>query len=116
VQNDLDALLKGSPALRAEVLTAQAGEAEALAKRARELAARQRDQARQATDLNRPGRGAQTLAEAQRALEDDARRLALELTTARRKFRGRVNTEAIRQAPSRSNAATYPGARPARRG
>src|SRR5262249_13615273 len=53
VRNDLDALLKKSPELRADVLAAQADEADALALRARALAERQRAEARRATDLSK---------------------------------------------------------------
>ncbi len=99
VRNDLDNLLKSSPELRADVLTAQAGEADTLARRARELAARQREEARQATDLSTRKDALKALAEAQRALEDDARRLALEVDEPlAENWRGRVNIEAIRQA------------------
>ncbi|WP_406698518.1 hypothetical protein V5E97_06515 [Singulisphaera sp. Ch08] len=99
VQKDLEALLKNSPALRADVLAAQAAEAESLSRRARDLAARQRDEARLATDLSAQGKQLKALAEAQRALEDDARRLALEVDPPLAESgRGRLNTDPLHQA------------------
>ncbi|SIO32490.1 hypothetical protein SAMN05444166_3793 [Singulisphaera sp. GP187] len=99
VEKDLETLLKNSPALRADVLAAQAAEAETLARRARDLAARQRDEARRATDLSAQGKELKALAEAQRALEDDARRLALEVDPALAESgRGRLNTDPVHQA------------------
>ena len=79
VKNELDALLKKSPALRDDVLAAQADEAEALARRAREVAERQRVESRKATDLSKKTKALMKLAEEQRALEEDARRLALDV-------------------------------------
>ncbi|WP_020467130.1 hypothetical protein, partial [Singulisphaera acidiphila] len=99
VQKELDALLKNSPTLRADVLAAQADEAESLARRARDLAARQREEARRSTDLSAQGKQLKELAEAQRALEDDARRLALEVDPPLAESgRGRLNTDPVHQA------------------
>ena len=99
VKNDLDALLKKSPALKAEVLEAQANEADALAKRAREIANRQREEARKSADMSKNGEALRKLAEEQRAIEDDARRLALDADTPlAENGRGRLNTDPLRQA------------------
>jgi hypothetical protein len=99
VKNGLDALLKKSPDLRVDVLDAQAVEAEALARRARELAAKQRLEARRATDLSKKAAPLKALADLQRALEDDARRLALDVDQPLAETgRGRLNTAPIRQA------------------
>jgi len=99
VQKDLDELLKKSPELRAEVLAAQAEEADALARRARAVAERQRAEAREATDLSKKAVALKKLAEEQRAVEDDARRLALDVDAPLDQAgRGRLNTEPVHQA------------------
>jgi hypothetical protein len=99
VEDELDALLRGSPELRADVLAARAAEADALARRARALAERQRGEARQATDLAKHAETLKALAAEQRAIEDDARRLALEVDRPlTENGRGRLNTDAVRQA------------------
>ncbi len=99
VKTDLDALLKKSPELRADVMAGHAAEADELARRARALAERQREEARRATDLSKKSEVFKALADQQRALEDDARRLALDVDTPLSESqRGRINTEAIRQA------------------
>jgi hypothetical protein len=99
VRNELDALLKASPELRAEVLAAEADRAEALARRARALADRQRGEARRATDLTEKAATLRRLAEEQRAIEEDARRLALDVDGPLAEAgRGRLNVEPIRRA------------------
>ncbi|MFI5259254.1 MAG: hypothetical protein ACHQ01_06570, partial [Candidatus Limnocylindrales bacterium] len=99
VRNDLDALLKTAPELRSSVLDAQTRAAERLAGEARALAQRQREESRGATDLSKHGRALKDLADAQRALEDDARRLALEVDQPlAENGRGRLNADGIRQA------------------
>ncbi|MGE3818713.1 MAG: hypothetical protein AB7I30_04710 [Isosphaeraceae bacterium] len=79
VREELDALLRDNPGMKAAMLDAQAARAEELAKRARELADRQRIEAREATDLTPKGGLLRGLAEDQRILEEDARRLALDV-------------------------------------
>jgi hypothetical protein len=101
VQNDLDTLLKKSPELRGAVLAAQADEAEALAGKAHALAGRQNDLARRSGATSTPAQVAMLakLAEAQRALEEDARRLALETDPSLvASGRGRLNTAAVHDA------------------
>ena len=99
VRNDLEALLKKSPDLRADLLEAHLQEAEALAKLARAIAARQRDQARNAADLARKAAELKALAEDQRAIENDARRLALDVDNPlAENGRGRLNVDPLRQA------------------
>jgi len=99
VRRDLDALLMRAPELRSSVLDARTQEAERLAAAARALAERQREESRTATDLSKQGRALKDLADAQRALEDDARRLALEVDQPlAENGRGRLNADAIRQA------------------
>jgi hypothetical protein len=98
VENELDALLRESPDLRASVLEARAARADELAKRARTLADRQRNEARRGTDLSRQAAALKALAAEQRAIEDDARRLAVEIDRPlAENGRARVNTEALRQ-------------------
>ena len=77
LRRELEELLKNSPALRAEALAAQAREAADLAARARQLAEAQREEARRTADDTRRATALKALAEKQRAVEDDARRLAL---------------------------------------
>ncbi len=99
VQKDLDELLRKSPELRADVLAAQADEAEDLAHRARAVAERQRAEARTATDLSKKAATLKALAEEQRAIEDDARRLALDVNTPLAEAgRNGLNTDPVRQA------------------
>jgi hypothetical protein len=79
LRRELEELLKNSPALRAEAISARAHAADDLAARARALAEQQRDAARKTAD-DTPRRAAiKALAARQRALEDDARRLALKI-------------------------------------
>jgi hypothetical protein len=101
VQNDLDALLKNSPELRGDVLAAQADEADALARTAHALAERQNDLARRSGDVPNPAQAATlaNLAEAQRILEEDARRLALDVDPPLvDSGRGRLNTDVVHDA------------------
>jgi hypothetical protein len=99
LNRELDEMMRRSPELKADVLAAQAKQAAALAEKARELARRQRDEARDASDLTRHDATLRALAEAQRALEDDARRLALKVDTPlAENGRARVNVDALAQA------------------
>lgn len=99
VRDDLDALLKASPELRGDVLADQADEADALARKAHELARRQGEAARQAVDVSKQAGTLEELAEAQRTLEEDARRLALEVDPPLvENGRARFNTEPFRVA------------------
>jgi hypothetical protein len=97
VQSDLDAVLKKSPELRGDVLAAEAEEADALARRAHALAGQQNDLARHTGDVAGQEHAAlAALAEAQRGLEEDARRLALEVDPALRSSgRRRLNTDLV---------------------
>jgi hypothetical protein len=99
LRNELDALLKGTPELRSSVLDAQIRQADRLASAARVLAERERDLTRRSGDLAAKNREFLALARAQRALEDDARRLAIEVDQPlAENGRGRLNADAIRQA------------------
>jgi hypothetical protein len=101
VGKDLDALLKTSPALRGDVLATHADEADALARQAHALAERQNDLARRSGDLADPAQAAELakLAEAQRTLEEDARRLALDVDPSlAASGRGRLKTDAVHDA------------------
>ncbi len=98
VRRNLDELLSRSPALRAGVLAAQADRAEAAARKARDLAARQRLEASRTADA-RLGAPGGDLARAQRDLEADARRLALDVDDPlAENGRGRLDVDAIRRA------------------
>ena len=79
VRKALDALANQSPELKAGLLEAQAEEAADLAKKARELAARQRDEARKTAGGTKRTAALKALAEAQRQIEVDARKLTLEV-------------------------------------
>ncbi|MDB5348765.1 MAG: hypothetical protein JWN86_12 [Planctomycetota bacterium] len=93
---ELDELARRSPELRAEALAARAKEAEDLARRARDLAARQREEARKTADPTGRAEKLKSLAEAQRRLEDDARRLALQVDRPlEENGRARLNTAAL---------------------
>ena len=99
VRRELDNLLRKTPALKALVLDSQAREAERLAGRARGLADRQREESRRTVDLGTRGREFRELAELQRELEDDARRLAAQVDQPLgENGRAHLNTEGIRQA------------------
>lgn len=98
LSRELDEMMRRSPELKADVLAAQAKEAAALAEKARELARRQREEAREASNLAPHDATLRALADAQRALEDDARRLALKVDTPlAENGRGRLNVDAIAQ-------------------
>jgi hypothetical protein len=95
---ELEEMLRRSPALRAEALAAHAEQAATLAAQARELADRQRDEARQTGDLSRNDDELRALAEAQRELEDDARRFALSVDFPLvENGRSRFNADALAQ-------------------
>jgi len=99
VERDLNNLVKQTPALRAVVIDAQVKEAERLAERARALADRQREESRRSVDLSTRGAEFKRLAELQRELEDDARKLAVQVDQPLgENGRSRLNSEGIRQA------------------
>lgn len=79
LRRELDELTRNSPALKAELLARRAQEAADLVQKARDLAARQRDEARATVEFPRDDPRFQALADAQRQLEEDARRLALDV-------------------------------------
>jgi hypothetical protein len=79
LDRELAELTRKSPELRADALASQAKQAATLAEKARELARRQREEARLTGDPSQREAKLKALAEAQRALEDDARRLAMKL-------------------------------------
>jgi len=96
LRRELDELLKNSPALRTEALIAQAREADDLAVRARALAAQQREEARRTANDNPRRSALKALADQERALEDDARRLALVIDEPlAQNGRGRVDVGAL---------------------
>lgn len=99
VRTELDALVRQSPDLRGQLLEAEAREADRLARAARELAGRQREETRRMGDPSRDAAELKAIAEAQRKLEDDARRFALEVDPPlAENGRSRLNVEEIRQA------------------
>ena len=79
LRKELDEMARRSPELRAEALAARAREADDLARKTRELAERQREEARKTADPAGREARLKALAELQRKVEDDARRLALEV-------------------------------------
>jgi hypothetical protein len=96
LSRELDELVQRSPELKAEALEAQAQDAEDLARQARKLADRQREAARRTADLPHRREELRALAEAQKALEDDARRLAVQVDPPlAENGRGRLNTNAV---------------------
>jgi hypothetical protein len=96
---ELDEVLRRSPQLRAEALAAQQKDADDLAKLARALADRQRDEARRTADPAPRAAALRELAAQQRALEADARRLALRVDEPlAQNERGRLNAGALDQA------------------
>ena len=98
VRNELDALLRRTPALRGLVLGREIREAERLAGRARELAERERDEARQTEEPSKQAARLKELAELQRELEDDARKLGVSVEQAlRENGRGQLSTDRISQ-------------------
>jgi len=99
LRNDLDSLLKKAPELRESALDAPTRQAERLAAAARALAERERNLTRRTADPAAKDRVLQALAQAQRALEDDARRVAIEVNQPlAENGRGRLNSDAIHQA------------------
>ena len=94
----LDALLAQSPGLRAGVLASQADEAAKLAKQARALAEKQRAEARKTSEAPRTDASVRALAQAQKDLEDDARRFSLEVDEPlAENNRARIDTDAVRR-------------------
>jgi hypothetical protein len=94
----LDALLNQSPGLRAGLLNAQAEDASKLAKEARALAEKQRAEARRTTEAPLADNALREIAQAQKELEDDARRLALEVDEPlAENGRSRLDTEAVKR-------------------
>ncbi len=99
LRNELDALLKKNPELRSSALDLPTRQAEHLAEAARALAQRQRDLTRRTADLATKDPALLALAQAQRAIEADARRLAIEVDQPlAENGRGRLNSDGIRQA------------------
>jgi hypothetical protein len=99
VRHEIDSLIREAPDLRSTLLQAEIKEAERLAREARALADRQDEASRREADPTRNAPELKALADAQRALEDDARRLALEVDQPlAENGRARLNSEAIRQA------------------
>ena len=95
----LDDLLAQSPGLRAGLLAAQSGEAAKLAKEARALAEKQRAESRKTTEAPRASTPLLEIARAQKELEDDARRLALEVDDPlAENGRARLDTDAVKRA------------------
>ncbi len=93
----LDALLAQSPGLRAAVLASQADEAAKLARQARALAEKQRAEARKTTEAPKADGAIREIAQAQKDLEDDARRFALDVDEPlAENNRSRINTDAVR--------------------
>jgi hypothetical protein len=99
VRNELDALLKKTPALKGLVLEGEIRAAERLAARARGLAEQEREEARRTGDPPKNAALLKELAEMQRDLEDDARKLGVSVDQPLgENGRGRLNTEGVRQA------------------
>ena len=95
----LDALLGQSPGLRAGLLANQADDASKLAKDARALAEKQRGEARKTSEGPKADNPLRELARAQKDLEDDARRLALEVDEPLgENGRSRLDTDAVQRA------------------
>jgi hypothetical protein len=93
---EADELARRSPELRAEALAARANEAEDLAKKARDLANRQREEARKTGDPTGRAAKLKELAEAQKRLEDDARKLAMKVDRPlEENFRARLDAAAL---------------------
>ncbi len=79
LRNEVDEIARRSPALKAEALATQAKQADDLARRARQLAENQREEARRTADPAARVDKLRALAERQKQLEDDARRLAMKV-------------------------------------
>ena len=94
----LDALMAQSPLLRAGQLGAQADVAARLAKAARALAEKQRLESRKTAEAPRASDPLREIARAQKEIEDDARRLALEVDDPlAENGRGRLDTDAVKR-------------------
>jgi hypothetical protein len=94
----LDALLAQSPGLRANLLVARSEEAAKLAQKVRALAEKQRQEARKTSEAPRASNPLRELAQAQKDLEDDARRLALEVDEPLgENGKGRLDTDAVKR-------------------
>ena len=92
-------MVRETPDLRGPLLDAEAREADRLARAARDLAGRQREETRSALDPAQHAAELKALADAQRTLEDDARRFALEVDPPSRRTADRGSiVEEIRQA------------------
>ena len=97
LEREVNELARQSPALKADILAAQAREAARLAEEARKLAERQRAEARKTAEIDRDDPRLRALLEAQRNLEDDARRLAMRVDEPLgQNGRSRLNVEALR--------------------
>ena len=95
----LDSLLGQSPGLRAGLLAAQAGKASELAKAARALAERQAAESRKTAEAPRVTDPLLEIAAEQRQIEDDARRLALDVDEPlAENGRARLDTDAVKRA------------------
>ncbi len=99
LRQELEELLQRSPSLRVGELAKQVQQAEALADLARDLADRQRAESRQTGELVRVDPEVlRELAEAQRTLETDTRKLALRIDPSMEQSgQGRTNTEVVRR-------------------
>ena len=96
IRNELDAVLKKTPALLSLALEGHVLEAERLAERGRALADRQREESQRAGDLSKRAAELKDLAKQQRDLEDDARKLAVQVDQPLGESgRARVNTESL---------------------
>ncbi|MEO6810145.1 MAG: hypothetical protein ABI353_13610, partial [Isosphaeraceae bacterium] len=99
LRKETEELVKRSPDLRARALADQARRADDLAKLARDLARRQLEESRQAADLSDRDQSLKAIADAQRQLEDDARRLALVVDPPlQENGRSRLNVDTLAQA------------------
>jgi hypothetical protein len=95
----LDDLLSKSPMLRAGLLGKQAEEASKLAKEARALAEKQRAESRKTAERPRATDPLLEIARDQKELEDDARRLALDVDDPlAENGRSRLDTDAVKRA------------------
>ena len=95
----LDELLAKSPGLRAGMLGAQAEEASKLAKAARALAEKQRAESRKTAEPSQATDPLMAIAAEQKQIEDDARRLALDVDEPlAENGRARVDTDAVKRA------------------
>ncbi len=99
LRKEFDALANAAPDLKAGRLDAQAKQAAALAEKIRDLAARQREESRKTGEGTKRADALKALAEEQRKLEVDARRLAMEIDEPLgENGRGRLNPQPLREA------------------